>query len=96
MFAGLPTIRGAQRSGERGTAQAPPSQVEMGRLEGGSLFDPACEPEALVDTLGSPKGISGIPVHLPMEDTRTPNPPQTQLWARHATAVKSAGAYTCL
>ena len=34
MFAGLPTTRDAQRSGERGTAQAPLSQVEMGRLEG--------------------------------------------------------------
>ena len=45
MFADLPTIREAQSSGERGTAaQAPPlPPVEMGRLEGDSLFDPAPE-----------------------------------------------------
>ena len=94
MFADLPNIREAQSSGERETAaQAPPRP--QWRWEGWRGTHCLILPLKLGpwgDTRGFPKAVSGIPVHPPLEDTRTSNPPETYLFL----GVKSAGALTCL
>lgn len=77
MFADLPTIREAQSSGERETAAQAPSPHPRPTPSGDGKVG---------------KAVSGIPVHPPLEETRTFNPPETYLFL----GVKSAGALTCL